>query len=213
MSNIVRTDSGAAMPPSVILKSAVSVGAMTGCSGLVFGSAVGILRSAHPTLFALTTGLQWFGLGTTFCASRNIILNMDIDRLKNTTYASTIAGSLAGATIGAIARGRTNIIPGAAMFGLFGFIGQRGYNSLDASHTACMGQSLPAEPVRPLINRIAGSSWSPMKFLSDDDYAILLRERLLKIEAEIALIDNDIWQLKGKGKKCVQNSESPDYLY
>lgn len=39
---------------------------------------------------------------------------------------------------------------------------------------------------------MAEMKWSPMKVLSDEQYERMLRERLLKVEAEIAILDEKI---------------------
>ncbi|KAL8799319.1 MAG: hypothetical protein Q9200_007566, partial [Gallowayella weberi] len=88
------------------------------------------------------------------------------------------------------------------MFSLFGFTGQHLYNALDVRH-----QNLPAspasrnnvsddatnvpsnsiKPVEPRWKRILNSKWSPMKVLSDEEYENLLREKLVRVEAELAM--------------------------
>ena len=40
------------------------------------------------------------------------------------------------------------------------------------------------------------SRWSPVKVLSDDEYAIMLEEKLLRVKAEIALVEENITALK-----------------
>ena len=37
-----------------------------GISGALFGSIIGTLRSAHPVLFTVASGIQWFGIGAVF---------------------------------------------------------------------------------------------------------------------------------------------------
>lgn len=43
---------------------------------------------------------------------------------------------------------------------------------------------------------MAESKWVPLKSLSDDEYRGILGEKLLSIEAEIALIDDKIEELE-----------------
>lgn len=37
-----------------------------GTTGLLYGGVAGVLRSAHPVLFAVAAGVQWSALGSTF---------------------------------------------------------------------------------------------------------------------------------------------------
>ena len=57
---------------------------------------------------------------------------------------------------------------------------------------------------------MAEMKWSPMKVLTDEDYVRMLRERMVSVEAEIAVVDEDLEGLRreverrrteaGKGK-------------
>jgi hypothetical protein len=44
-------------------------------------------------------------------------------------------------------------------------------------------------------------SWSPVKLLNDEEHANLLREKLLNIEVEIALIDDKIAAMRAQEPK------------
>ncbi|KAL8818692.1 MAG: hypothetical protein Q9223_002729 [Gallowayella weberi] len=194
-----------------VLIPALKAGAVSGASGLVVGGAAGIIRSSHAGLFAIASGLQCAALGTTYYATRAAILQAwqvtASSPPKDRIYPSTLAGGITGGTIGGLLRGRANIIPGLIMFSLFGFTGQHLYNALDVRH-----QNLPAspasrnnvsddatnvpsnsiKPVEPRWKRILNSKWSPMKVLSDEEYENLLREKLVRVEAELAMVDEDI---------------------
>jgi len=37
-----------------------------GAAGFVTGSVAGVIRNSPPLLFGLGSGIQWFGLGTTY---------------------------------------------------------------------------------------------------------------------------------------------------
>jgi hypothetical protein len=95
--------------------------------------------------------------------------------------------------------GRANIIPATLVFTVFGFGGQSIYNALDARNTQ-EHQDKIENPKKPeeenLLHRFAKSRWSPMKFLSDEEYEHMLQEKLLHIESEIALIDETIEKFK-----------------
>ncbi|KAL8905017.1 MAG: hypothetical protein Q9171_006836 [Xanthocarpia ochracea] len=149
-------------------------------------------------------------------------------------YPSTLAGGLTGGTIGGLTRlqspvtgGRANIIPGVIMFSLFGFAGQYLYNALDAQHqesleplaihtaqsksimnadTEKMGTE-STEPVEPLWKRVLNSKWSPMKVLSDEQYETLLRKKLLRVEAELAIVEDDIEKVKQRQNNAHQDGK------
>jgi hypothetical protein len=84
------------------------------------------------------------------------------------------------------------------MFAIFGALGQSIYNTLDAAHTAEIENAALnlSQPPRSLVHRIADMKWSPMKVLSDDEYKDMLTRKLLKIDAEIAILDEDVARLK-----------------
>jgi hypothetical protein len=76
------------------------------------------------------------------------------------------------------------------MFSLFGAAGQALYNRADARHSQSVG--VPESKKGSWLN----SKWSPVKVLSDDEYEHMLRERLLKINAQIALVDESIEEIR-----------------
>lgn len=45
---------------------------------------------------------------------------------------------------------------------------------------------------RSILQRMADSKWIPLRSLSDDDFKHILDEKILSIEAEIALLDERI---------------------
>ncbi|KAL8783839.1 MAG: hypothetical protein Q9213_004329 [Squamulea squamosa] len=143
-------------------------------------------------------------------------------------YPSTLAGGITGGTIGGLARGRANIIPGMIMFSLFGFAGQHIYNAFDARHRESQ-EPLPIATTQgedttknihdrretthittaePLWKRVLNTKWSPMKVLSDEQYEQMLREKLVRVEAELAIVDKEIEKVKQR--KGNANQESRD---
>ncbi|MCJ1431357.1 hypothetical protein MMC27_000708 [Xylographa pallens] len=184
--------------PGTLAKSALAVGAFSGGTGLLFGSAIGIVRSSHPVIFALATAGQWFALGTTFWGSRAVILDAwDIDRMstRQNIYASSLAGGISGGSVAAVIRGRSNIIPGMLVFSFFGCLGQMSYNTVRSSREAAPLNS-DQLPAPSFLQRLASKKWIPMKSLSDVEYEGMLQEKLVKVEAEIAILDEDIAALK-----------------
>ncbi|KAL8867235.1 MAG: hypothetical protein Q9198_008591 [Flavoplaca austrocitrina] len=124
--------------------------------------------------------------------------------------------------------GRANVIPGIIMFSLFGFAGQYIYNALDARHHNTRGEpSTPtmrikpsskadydtstmqaAKPEEPLWKRVLNSKWSPMKVLSDEQYEKILREKLLRVEAELAIVDDDIERVKRREQRTHRDEKN-----
>jgi hypothetical protein len=82
------------------------------------------------------------------------------------------------------------------MFAIFGAAGQALYNSADARNS-----SQEAAQEKDLKNSWLNSKWSPMKVLSDEEYENMLREKLLKVKAEIALVDESIDALRERERE------------
>ena len=88
------------------------------------------------------------------------------------------------------------------MFTLFGYLGQTIFNILDARHTQQVYQAATEDRDKASFwRRIANSKYSPMKVLSNEEYEKILQKKLLRVEAEIAVIDEDIEKLKASNPK------------
>ncbi|TVY42424.1 hypothetical protein LSUB1_G001636 [Lachnellula subtilissima] len=187
------------LPPEIldIIWPAIQIGGLSGMAGIIVGGFAGVARSSTPTLFALASGIQWFALASTFSASRGFVLQSwggDKVTPREKVSASAIAGAFAGSA-GGLLRGRKNILPGAIMFALFGAAGQA--TATDKSEKFSW----------------MNSKWSPMSVLSDAEYEKLLQERLLRVNAEIALVDENIEALRAQEKDIAAKkiaSESKD---
>lgn len=93
-------------------------------------------------------------------------------------------------------------MPGTLMFSIFGLLGQSIYNKLDAQQLELQGSSSDTKDHgKALWRRMADSKWSPMKVLTDAEYEAMIREKLLGVNAEIALIDEKINSLKESKEK------------
>jgi hypothetical protein len=204
--------------PSDIAWPAAQIGGVAGVAGLTVGSIAGVLRTSTPVLFSIVSGLQWTALGGTYWGIRSSILQRegllnwwaltrglplkprnDFEPTpRDKVYASSIAGGLSAGIWGGIFRGPRNIIPGIVMFSLFGFAGQHAHSYLDARHLAKVTKPVEVneQPKANLMQRMAKSKWSPLRELPDDEYENILKEKLLKIETEVALIDDRIENLK-----------------
>jgi len=196
------------MPPEVmrILWPALQVGGFTGLSGFLIGSFVGIARSDHAGVFAIASSLQWFTMGTTFWATRSTVLHSwgeDQVRPKDKILASGIAGCVSG-SFGGLLTGKANIIPGAIMFAIFGVGGQKIYNMADSRHLK-KAEGPEIEKSKGWMN----SKWNPVKVLTDGEYEKMLQDKLLYVNAEIAMIDENINALRRQEtEKKVEKEEN-----
>ncbi|ROV87594.1 hypothetical protein VSDG_09622 [Cytospora chrysosperma] len=177
---------------SQIIVKSLQLGAGAGGCGMFFGATAGIIRSTPtPLLFSLVTGFQWFGLSSVFYGTRKLA----IARLgsENTVTpaqkvtASAIAGAAAVVPVGLILRGPRSILPGALVFSLLGAGGQFAANRWSASETS-------SEKKTSWLDK----KWSPMTKLSDEQYEKILEEKVLRLDAEIAIIDDNITALKAQ---------------
>lgn len=85
--------------------------------------------------------------------------------------------------------GPRNILPAALIFSLLGVGGQLAVNKRASSHDAA-----PQDESGSWLN----FKWSPMKKLTDAEYEHILSEKLLELEAEIAIVDDNIAELKAQ---------------
>lgn len=169
--------------------------------------------------------MQCFALGTTFWTARSAIINsdgllnwwkatrgvpLDVRTDLNPTRsdrvrASTIAGAFTGLSLGLLFRGPRNALPGTFMFSIFGYAGQKGYNFLDNKNSEEIREDAAmaarGEKRKNWLERLAEKKWSPMEVLTDERYEEMLQEKLLKLEAEIAIIDDKIEGFRQKAKE------------
>lgn len=181
-----------------IATKSLQTGMIAGSAGLVFGAGSGILRSAPPTLFALFAGLQWFTLGSTYMVTKGLLCNAyggeenmsPFDMIK-------VSGASGGASgvMGGLIRGPKNILPGCLVFGTIGVAG------------SYMSQLVQGREVKPSTSWL-DSKWSPMQRLSDKDYMSKIEEKILRLDAEIAIVDENIASLRESSKSSVTSTES-----
>ncbi|KAG9236581.1 hypothetical protein BJ875DRAFT_217840 [Amylocarpus encephaloides] len=190
-----------------IIKPALQSGGLAGLSGLIVGGFTGVIRSSQsPFVSATATGIQWTAFGTTFHASRSYVFHMwgkDEASPQDKIKASAIAGSTGGSVAGLL-RGTRSIIPGAMMFSLFGAAGQYVYNRTDAR------SSEPSEEEN--IHTWLNSKWSPVKVLSHNEYEDMLLEKLLSVNARIALLDENIESLRAEERMIAEASQEKEEL-
>ncbi|KAJ5990405.1 hypothetical protein N7499_010920 [Penicillium canescens] len=174
------------------LLSAAKVGALSGGAGLLYGGAAGVIRSPNPVVHSLSCGIHWFACGSTFWWLRSNIIKLhyqDKASPKERTYVSALCGGVAGGSVTKLMGGR--LVPGAIIFSLLGYCGQSVFNRVDAWQMANANNSS-----KPLVQRMAESKWIPLRTLSDEEYRGMLGEKLLSVEAEIALLDDKIAELE-----------------
>lgn len=163
-------------------------GAGAGSLGAILNGAGATLKGKPVVFFTVWGGAQWFALGSVFWFVRST-LQREVSIERQTTYrqdllCSTVGGTAAGLIAGSL-RGRANILPGAIIWGVAGLAGQ-------ASATTVARLADQPGDSRPLLDVLADKPWWPLKRLSDADYENETREKLIAVEAEIALIDEKI---------------------
>ncbi|KAI0449541.1 hypothetical protein F5B21DRAFT_494119 [Xylaria acuta] len=180
-----------------IAAKSLQTGMVTGGIGLLFGAGSGIVRSAPPTLFALFAGLQWFALGSSYMASRDLLHHAwgGEENMKSSDLvkASGVAGGVSG-MVGGMIRGPRNILPGILFFGTLG---------AGSSYVSQLTGGNDSKPKTSWLD----SKWSPMQRLSDKDYMNKIEEKILRLDAEIAIIDDNIASLKSS-QSSVASTES-----
>ncbi|KAI1393845.1 uncharacterized protein F4822DRAFT_386121 [Hypoxylon trugodes] len=182
-------------------KKSLQTGALTGGIGLVVGAGSGIVRSAPPALFALFAGLQWFALGSSYMASRSLLWHAwggeeNLSR-SGLVAASGIAGGVSG-MVGGMFRGPRNIIPGILVFGTLG--------TTSTYITQVYKTTFRANESKPKSGWL-DSKYSPLQRLSDRDYEEKLEEKILRIDAEISLIDDSIASLRASNNDSTKSNE------
>ncbi|PWY63596.1 NADH-cytochrome B5 reductase [Aspergillus eucalypticola CBS 122712] len=179
-------------PEPNVLSSSLKVGAVTGSAGLIYGGISGVIRSPHPVIHSISCGIHWFACGASFWWLRSNILKLhyeDKATPKQRAYVSALSGGVAGGAVTRLMGGR--LVPGLVVFSLLGYVGQSSYNAIDTWQMENANTTS-----KPFLQRMADSKWIPLKSLSDDDYRGILNEKVLSIEAEIALIDDKIGELE-----------------
>ncbi|KAI2639834.1 hypothetical protein GGS26DRAFT_287008 [Hypomontagnella submonticulosa] len=188
-----------------IASKSLQTGAVTGGVGLVVGAGSGIVRSAPPALFALVAGLQWFALGSSYMASRSLLWHAwgGEENLTPSDYvkASGVAGGVSG-MVGGMFRGPRNIIPGILFFGTVGATGQ---------YISQRFRNKPQDDDSKPKSSWLDSKWSPMRRLTDKEYEEKLEEKILRIDAEISIIDDSIASLRAHSNS-VKSDEKRETL-
>ncbi|KAG8165513.1 hypothetical protein KVR01_004065 [Diaporthe batatas] len=168
-----------------VLAKSIQLGAGAGVCGILFGATSSIIRGVKtPVLFSLVSGFQWFGISSVFYGTRKMAVARYGPEHNVTPAqkvgASAIAGAVSVVPVGLLLRGPRSILPGSVIFSLLGAGGQLASNSWSGSET-------PAKK----SNGWFTSKWSPMTKLSDEDYKVMLEEKILRVEADLAILDEN----------------------
>ncbi|KAI1638894.1 hypothetical protein F4809DRAFT_224038 [Biscogniauxia mediterranea] len=169
-----------------ITSTALKTGVFTGTVGAFTGAGYGILKSSSPALLAVSHGCLFFVYGSSYIATRNSLWREwgGKENLSSSDFvkANGVAGGVTGMIAGML-RGRSNILPGMIVF-----------SALSSTGSFLFQKWKTREP--KLAPGWIDSRWSPMKRLSDKEYEEKLSEKLLRLDAEIAIIDENIESLK-----------------
>ncbi|KAK4946829.1 hypothetical protein LTR10_014332 [Elasticomyces elasticus] len=176
----------------------LGVGTATGVLGVAYGTVAGILVSTpRPLLYSSVSGVQWFCAGSTYFYCRSALLAHPALTAENGLHrvvASGVGGSCAGAVAGAFLP-KGAIRSGGILFGVLAAITQAGLNFAQGSSIG-----LPSSLQQGIASLI------PMKSLSDKEYEDLLLNKLIKIEAEISILDDQISNLRAASKQQASTS-------
>lgn len=178
------------LPPQLVelVAPPLKVGLYSGTVGILAGVGGAIARDTSPVASGFFSGVQWFMLGSSYWFTRGVGIRAyggeEKMRPMDKVAVSGVAGSTAGAVAG-LARGPARLLPAIAIWGLIG---------AGAQAVANRSSSEAGEA------KADGTSWlsklSPLKKLTDEEYIGMMKEKILKVEVDIALIDDRIAELK-----------------
>lgn len=179
------------LPPEFvdIMVPPLKVGAWSGGFGAFTGVAFGIGQDISLAQAGFMNGMHWFTLGTTFWFTRSTLLRMRGSGHDHTPTEKIVASTFAGATAGALTgllRGPNRIMPSALMWAATMTGGQLVVNFWSSQPSRQDGED----------GSWLRSKWSPLKKLTDKEYIEMMEEKKLKLDVEIALIDDRITELR-----------------
>ena len=99
--------------------------------------------------------------------------------------------------------GRRNLLPGLITFGLAGLGGQAVLNAIETSRIQAELNgneegSAEEPPKGGILSRILNSENNPVRKLTPEEYVAKMRDKQLMVDAEIALVDEEIERLTKK---------------
>ena len=93
--------------------------------------------------------------------------------------------------------GTSHVIPGAIVWGLVGTGGQWLYAIADERHTKSVLYRSTGSEEKDIGGGAFRSKWSPVKRLTEEEHKKVLEKKLLAVDADIALLDEEIENLRG----------------
>jgi hypothetical protein len=99
-----------------------------------------------------------------------------------------------------------SVVPGGVLFAILGAAGQTLYSIADARHSTLTLKTANSNSEIRWLN----SKWSPVKVLSDVEYENMLQEKLLRIDAEIAMVDESIMRVRSKSTQSAAKGQDAD---
>ncbi|KKY26992.1 hypothetical protein UCRPC4_g01339 [Phaeomoniella chlamydospora] len=150
----------------------------------------GVATGRRPFVSALTVAGTWFGFAQVFWYSR-LVCTRALTEEGNTPTStqkllySTVAGGVSGSLNGALQRGPRSAFPTAVFLSGISFLGQAAVNAFPTS-------AKKAGTEGSFKDRLAKSSWNPLKPVAEEEYEKLLVSKLEKTKADIAAIDEKI---------------------
>lgn len=83
------------------------------------------------------------------------------------------------------------------MFSIFGYIGQRIYNSLDDQpNSSIEANTSSSQPIQGFLASLADKKYSPVRIMPDAEYEALLRQKMLHVDAVLARVEEQITAVK-----------------
>ena len=97
------------------------------------------------------------------------------------------------------------MLPATMVLSAMGYCGQVAYEKLDNRHVEAAAHNNHTSD--NLLNRIARSRWVPVQTLTDEQYRDILQEKLLRVDTEMALIDDRIEEIRSM-RTSADNTEN-----
>lgn len=89
-----------------------------------------------------------------------------------------------------MAGGPRNILPGAVVFSLLGLGGAALQNRIKSK-----------EQSESWFRKVIDGKWSPITRITNEDWERILEEKLLRVETEIAVLDDSIEELRNNERQ------------
>ncbi|KAK6535141.1 hypothetical protein TWF694_001619 [Orbilia ellipsospora] len=202
-----------------LLAQTIVIGAIAGSSAGLIGAIVATIRG-HPrkSIYVIGTSLNCFALGSGFYAIRELysrkLFKFDAGQPQRGRDKIILTGAAAASTAaiwGAVIGGRRHAIPGFLVFGITGSAAQLVYNIIDSNKkndTATDQVHMEQNSKGGIISQILTSQNNPIRLLTKEEYIQKLQEKQLVLDADIALVDEEIERLRQKLEKEKDHKES-----